>query len=133
MTEPNQQTTTQHQPRGAGSGANANVNRSRNIVDWPPEPKSHAEHVEELEQQAQDNADHNNEMNEIQTEQAKKLRDVVRAQQGDPANDDEERERVREAFVRANDPDKRKAALKGEMDARAKRDRARTAVAAATK
>lgn len=118
------------QPRGAGTGDKANANRSRNIVDWPPEPKSHEEHVDELEQQAQDNQDFNSEMNAVQTEQLKKLRDTVGRPQGDPADADEQRTQAREAFIRSNDPDKRKAALKGEMDARAKRDRARTAVGA---
>lgn len=114
--------TQQQQPRGAGTGEKANANRSRNIVDWPPVPKSHEEHVEELEAQAQEDADFNNEMNAIQTEQATKLRDLVGRPQGDPADADEQRAQVREAFIR-NDPEKRRAALKGEMDARAKRDK----------
>lgn len=115
----------QQQPRGAGNGDKANATRSRNIVDWPPPLKPHEEVVDELEQKAQDNADFNNEMNAIQTAQVQKLRETLNPQ-GDPDADDDQRTQAREALL-AQDPEKKKAALKGEMDARAKRDRAAVA------
>jgi hypothetical protein len=115
------------QPRGAGSGAKATATRSRNIVDWPPEPKSHEEHVDELEQEAQAQADHNAEVNAIQTKLVAAFKDKISFPQGDPADPDEQRKTAREAFLDVNDPEKKKAALKGEMEARAKRDRAQSA------
>lgn len=126
MTEP---TTQQSQPRGAGSGEKANATRSRNIVDWPPEPKSHEEHVDELETEAQAQADYNAELNAIQTKQAADLKEAIGFPQGDPSDADDQREAAKEAFLNASDPEKKKAALKGEMDARAKRDKAQAAAA----
>ena len=120
-------TETQTQPRGAGNGDKAAATRTRNIIDWPPEPKTHAEHVEELLTVSQDNEDFNNEMNALQVENVKRLKDVLSYPQGDPIADDEQRKQSREAYLASSDPEKRRAALKGEMDARAKRDRARVA------
>lgn len=117
--------------RGAGSGEKATATRSRNIVDWPPEPKTHEEHVDELEQQAQDAADFNTELNNAQVEANKKIAPLLANPQGDPEKAEEESREASKASI--FDPEKRKAALKGEMDARAKRDRAQAAAASGAK
>lgn len=123
------QTQASPQPRGAGTGEQANIKRK--FSDPVAVMKSHAEHVEELVAVAEENEAFNNEMNEIQTGLANKFAEVqTRIEQGDPLNDDDERTRAREAFIRANDPEKRLATVKGEMEARAKRDKARMAAAA---
>jgi len=112
--------------RGAGSGADANRTRERNLVDWPPEPKTHAEHVEELLQQAQDNEDYNAEVNAAQTDVARNAIELVGHATyplSDPKLEQESREQVLDEYKTANDPAARKERLKGEMDARAKRDR----------
>lgn len=124
MTEAAQQQAKPPQPRGAGSGESANASRSRNIIDWPPEPKSHEDHVAELLQQAQDNEDYNNEINAIQTEQLAKLKETLGFPQGDPADADEQRKEAKEAYLASVDPKKKEAALKGEMKARAEREKA---------
>lgn len=115
--------TPQAQPRGAGSGEKANATRSRNIVDWPPEPKSHSEHVEELEAERDAQAEFNAEMADMQQKQAADFTEKVKANAA-ASDGDEQREAAREAAAAANDPKKKEAALKGEMDARAKREKA---------
>lgn len=112
------------QPRGAGSGDKANAVRGRNIVDWPPEPKSHDDAVDELEAEAEAQADFNAELNNIQTQQIAEMKDKIGFPQGDPENADKIREEAKEAFLAANDPKKKEAALKGEMKARAEREKA---------
>jgi hypothetical protein len=119
--------------RGAGSGKDANTTRERNLVDWPPPVKSHGDHVDELLEQAQDNEDYNRDVNEEQTRLTKEIRDRIGHPQGDPLNDEEERERVKQQFIDENDPAKKKERLKGEMDARAKRDKAQAEHMYATK
>jgi hypothetical protein len=112
-------------PRGAGSGENANATRGRNLVDWPPEPMTHAEHVEELLEIAQENEDYNKAVNEAQTAvTAEALGRVGFATYplGDPKLEEESRQQVLDEFVRANDPKARAKTLDGEMEARAKRD-----------
>lgn len=113
----------QSQPRGAGSGQKANDTRDRNIVDWPPEPKPHQEKVEELETEADAQAAYNSEMNELQTEEQKRINEARLALLTNPENADEAREVAKEQYVAFSDPKKREAALKGEMTARAKRDK----------
>jgi hypothetical protein len=127
MTDAPQQPQTQ--PRGAGSGEKANATRDRNIVDWPPEPKAHSERVEELEAERDAQADYNSEMADMQMKQAADLKEKLGFPQGDPATAEEQREAAKETFENSTDPAKKKAALKGEMDARAKRDRAQVAAA----
>jgi hypothetical protein len=115
------------QPRGAGSGASANATRSRNLVDWPPPIKTHAEHVEELEEQAQENEDYNKAVNDAQTNVVKNAMEIVGHPTyplSDPELESESRQQVLEDYLAANDPAKKKERLKGEMDARAKRDKA---------
>jgi hypothetical protein len=112
--------------RGAGSGADANATRTRSLVDWPPPPKTHAEHVEELLEQAQINEDYNNAVNEAQTAVAAGAREVIgdSVYPLDAKGEEESRAQVLEDFKNENDPAEKKKRLKGEMDARAKRDKA---------
>jgi len=119
----------QAQPRGAGSGEKANATRDRNLVDWPPESRPRDEVVDELTQQAADNEQYNTEMYNAQAQQAENLKGVIGHPQGDPEDADKAREDAREAFLNATDPERKKAALKGEMEARAKRDKAQAAAA----
>jgi len=122
---PETQTPPQQQ-RGAGTGEKANATRSRNIVDWPPEPKPHAEHVDELEAERDAQADFNNEMHELQVNQIKAFTEKVR-KPVDLEENEEVREEAKEAFEAATDPKKKESALKGDMEARAKRDKAAAA------
>ena len=117
----------QAQPRGAGSGEKANATRSRNIVDWPPQPEAHADAVEKLDAERDAQAFYNDEMNKLQTEQVAALKDKIGFPQGEPATPEEQRKAAMDAFVNATDPKKKEAALKGEMEARAKRDKAQAA------
>lgn len=119
MTAPSQPT----EPRGAGSGEKATASRSRSIIDWPPEPVAHEDAVDALEKKAQDAADYNAEMNRLQTDVAKRVQELVGHPQGEE-DDEKAREDAKEAFLAENDPAKKKAALKGAMDARAKREKA---------
>lgn len=107
------------------TGEEANATRSRNIVDWPPPLKTHAEHVAELEEEAQKQEDFNNEQNAIQTDIQAPFREVM-LRTGDPLNADEERDKAMEQFKAEIDLQDRakEAAVKGERaGARATRDR----------
>jgi hypothetical protein len=108
--------------RGAGSGDNATETRSRSLVEWPPEPLSHEEHVELLLEMAQENEDHNLAANREAIAANKTAQALIGLPQGDPINNVNERERVLKEYHDANDPALRRERLKGEMEARARRD-----------
>lgn len=116
---------TQVQPRGAGTGEKANI--KRRFSDPVAVVKSHAEHVEELEAIAEENAEFNNEMNQIQTEINNKVQPLLDNPRGEPLEAAEMRAAARESFLLTNDPEKKAAAVKGQMAARAKAAKAQTA------
>ena len=114
------------EPRGAGTGEEANATRGRSLIDWPGPTMSHEEHVEELLTIAQINEDFNNEMNARVYERGEKIGALL----ADPPNPaDGEAQSTPDAYdaaiasFEAADPFKRIDNIKGEMDARARRDR----------
>lgn len=111
------------QPRGAGSGDKANATRSRNIVDWPPPAEPRSETVDRLVAESEAQADFNTEMADKQAEQAKAITEKI-LKPSDPADADKQRDDAMKAYEDSSDPKKKEARLKGEMDARAKRDKA---------
>jgi hypothetical protein len=121
-----QRITVPKEPRGAGSGEAANATRGRSLIDWPGPAMSHEEHVEELLTIAQVNEDFNNEMNRAVYERGQRTLGLL----ADPPNPaDGEEQSTPEAYEAArlayegSDPFNRADRIKGEMDARAKRDR----------
>ena len=124
MPEPNQRQAQAkpQEPRGAGSGENANATRSRNLVEWPPEPIPHAQAVDALEEERDAQAEFNNDMHEIQTKGAIEFKN--RLLDAATIDNDKVREEARDAYLAQSDPEEKKRRLKGEMDARAKRDKA---------
>jgi hypothetical protein len=112
--------------RGAGSGEDAKFTRTRSLVEWPPEPLTHAEHVEELLEIAQENEDYNNRVNKEQTAITRDALTRIGSAAfplGDPKLEQESRDKVLEDYKRERDPATRRERLKGEMEARAARDR----------
>jgi hypothetical protein len=114
------------EPRGTGTGEEANATRSRSLVDWPGPTMSHEEHVEELLTIAQINEDFNNEMNGRVFERGERIGELL----ADPPNPkDGEAQATPDAYeasiraFEAADPIKRRDTIKGEMEARARRDR----------
>ena len=83
--------------RQMSTGEEATATRSRNIVDWPPPLKTHAEHVAELEDEAQKQEDFNNEQNAMQTEMLEPFREAI-LRVGDPSNADDARASAMEQF-----------------------------------
>jgi hypothetical protein len=121
-----QRITVKKEPRGAGSGEEANATRGRTLIDWPGPTMSHEEHVEELLTIAQVNEDFNNEMNRAVYDRSQRTLDLLR----DPPNPaDGEEQSTPEAYEAArlayegSDPFNRVERIRGEMDARAARDR----------
>lgn len=103
------------QPRGAGSGEKANAGRTK--LDIVATQKPHSEHVAELEEKAQADAAKAGEIADAQAELAIAFQEkLAELQEKEPD----------EAFD-ASDPRNKAAALKGEMKARAERDKAATA------
>lgn len=114
---------TPQQPRSSSSGEKATADKPRNIVDWPPEGKPRAEAMAELEEERDAQAEFNDEMTEIQVNQLKAIKDKIGFPQ--PKEDaSKAREEAKEAFLAMTDPKKKEAALKGEIKARADRDKA---------
>ena len=123
---PQRITVPKKEPRGAGSGEEANATRGRSLIDWPGPAMSHEEHVEELLTIAQVNEDFNNEMNRAVYDRSQKTLDLL----ADPPNiADGEAQSTPDAYEAArlayegSDPFKRAETIRGEMDARAARDR----------
>ena len=117
-------------PRGAGSGEEANATRGRSLVEWPGPTMSHEEHVEELLTIAQVNEDFNNEMNRAVYDRGERTLDLL----ADPPNRAEgEAQATPDAYeaarlnYEASDPFRRAETIRGEMDARAERDRKQSA------
>lgn len=119
------------EPRGAGSGEDAVATRGRSIIAWPGPTMSHEEHVEELLTIAQVNEDFNNEQNARVFERAERINGLLA---GEPVNDDpkddhkNKNQSTPDAYesarlsYEASDPLKRLDNIKGEMEARRKRD-----------
>jgi len=113
--------------RGAGSGKQANEKRE-NLVDWPPPYKSHSDHVAELEAEAEAQAEHNSKVADLTMAAGAAATQKMHGENQAPQADDKEandkaREENFEEVEKENDPKAKEAALKGEMDARAKRDK----------
>ena len=123
---PQRITVPKREPRGAGSGEEANETRGRSLIEWPGPTMSHEEHVEELLTIAQLNEDFNNDMNRKVYDRGERTLDLL----ANPPNraDGEEQstpdayEAARLAFEDA-DPFRRADTIKGEMEARAARDK----------
>lgn len=113
-------------PRGAGTGEEANATRGRSLINWPGPTMSHEEHVEELLTIAQINEDFNNEVNSRVYERGEKIGDLLRdppnPADGEPQSTPDAYDAALAAFE-ASDPFTRIDNIKGEMDARAARDR----------
>jgi hypothetical protein len=112
--------------RGAGSGENANATRGRSLIDWPPTPLTHAEHVEELLEMAQENEDYNARVNEEQVAVVRNESQLIgRALYpiGDPKLEEQSRADAVEDYRHSHDRNWKMERLRGEMEARASRDR----------
>jgi len=108
--------------RGAGSGKQANEKRE-NLVDWPPPYKSHSDHVAELEAEAEAQAEHNSKVADLTMAAGAAFTQKMHAEMEEENDPETKREENLEQAQKENDPKAKEAALKGEMDARAKRDK----------
>lgn len=121
-----QRITVPKEPRGAGTGEEANATRGRSLIDWPGPTMSHEEHVEELLTIAQVNEDFNNEMNRAVYDRSQRtlklLADPPNPADGEAQSTPEAYEAARLSYA-ASDPFDRVDRIKGEMEARAKRDK----------
>lgn len=123
---PQRITVPKKEPRGAGTGDEANATRGRSLVEWPGPTMSHEEHVDELLTIAQVNEDFNNEQNARVFERGERTLDLLAGKV--PDDKDGEAQSTPDAYesarlsYEASDPLKRIDTIKGEIEARKKRD-----------
>jgi hypothetical protein len=121
--KPNMPPSPPREQRGAGSGAKATVTRERSIIDWPPPLKTHSEHVAELEAEAEAQAEYNTKIADMLIVNAERMIDIIGFPQT-PEDNDAVREESLAVAQAELDPKAKEAALKNEMAAREKREKA---------
>lgn len=110
-------------PRGGGRGDDANAIRRIHAAPLPT--ISHEEHVKELVAMAEANEQYNNQVNKAQQQDNEAGQKLISDNEMPPKDPKKEQQEVLKAYTEANDPKLKEKRLKGEIEARKKRDEAK--------